>query len=166
MLFSLVGCFTFINLHLAQPPYELSSSQLANIFAVYLIGMVITPLSTKLITRFGMTKTIIFAIICSMMGLSLTLLTPLWWIIVGLTIMSSGVFVTQSATISYIASHVTQGRSLASGLYYMSYYGGGSIGAWLCAMAYTTGQWQYTVGSIITIQILALLIVYTLMKKS
>lgn len=166
VLFSLVGCFTFINLHLAQPPYELSSSQLANIFAVYLIGMVITPLSTKLITRFGMTKTIIFAIICSMMGLSLTLLTPLWWIIVGLTIMSSGVFVTQSATISYIASHVTQGRSLASGLYYMSYYGGGSIGAWLCAMAYTTGQWQYTVGSIITIQILALLIVYTLMKKS
>ena len=50
--------------------------------------------------------------------------------------MSSGVFITQSATISYLTSHVSEGRSLASGLYYMGYYGGGFIGAWACALAY------------------------------
>lgn len=166
VLFSLVGCFTFINLHLAQKPYELSAAHLANIFALYLVGMVITPLSSGLIARFGMTNTIITAVLCSMTGLALTTTTPLWLIIVGLIIMSSGVFVTQSATISYIASHVKKGRSLASGLYYMGYYGGGSIGAWVCGIAYTKGQWDYTLMTIGVVQILALLIVILLMKKA
>ncbi|KWE54368.1 hypothetical protein WL76_12480 [Burkholderia ubonensis] len=49
--------------------------------------------------------------------------------------MSSGVFVTQSATISFIAQNVQSGRLLASGLYYMAYYGGGFLGGldmWHC----------------------------------
>ncbi|WP_066800164.1 MFS transporter [Moraxella oblonga] len=166
VLFSLVGCFTFINLHLSENPHHLSASQLANIFALYLIGMVITPLSGKLIARFGMTNTIIFAVSCSMMGVLITLTTPLWLIIVGLTVMSSGVFITQSATISYIASHVNEGRSLASGLYYMGYYGGGSIGAWVCAIAYKYGQWTYTVMTIAIVQVMALAVVMLLMKKA
>lgn len=165
VLFSLVGCFTFINLHLAKAPYELSASHLANIFALYLVGMVITPLSARLIARFGTTATIIGAVLCSMMGLFLTLSSPLWLIIVGLTVMSSGVFVTQSATISYIASHVSQGRSLASGLYYMSYYGGGSIGAWLCAIAYAYGAWQTTLMTIVAVQVVALVVVLGLMRQ-
>ena len=166
VLFSLVGCFTFINLHLSQAPYTLSASQLANIFALYLVGMVITPLSSRLIVRFGMTNTIIGAVLCSMAGLFLTATSPLWLIIFGLTVMSSGVFITQSATISYIASHVKKGRSLASGLYYMGYYGGGSIGAWLCGIAYSQGQWSYTLVTIGAVQIFALFIVMLLMKKA
>lgn len=165
VLFSLVGCFTFINLHLAQAPYHLNASHLANIFALYLIGMVITPLSSKIIARFGMTKTIIFAISCSIIGVLITLSLPLWLIIVGLTIMSSGVFITQSATISYIVSHVHEGRSLASGLYYMGYYGGGSIGAWACAIAYKNGQWSYTVMLILAVQAVAIAVVTLLMRQ-
>ena len=46
VLFSLVGCFTYINLHLADAPYHLSSAALANIFAVYLVGVVITQSAT------------------------------------------------------------------------------------------------------------------------
>lgn len=166
VLFSLVGCFTFINLHLADAPYRLSASHLANIFALYLIGMVITPLSAKIIARFGMTNTIIFAVICSITGLFITLSAPLALIIIGLTIMSSGVFITQSATISYIASHVKEGRSLASGLYYMGYYGGGSVGAWVCAIAYAHGGWLYAVLTIFGVQLLALGVVIGLMKKA
>ncbi|AWY21714.1 MFS transporter [Moraxella bovis] len=166
VLFSLVGCFTFINLHLTDAPYRLLPSHLANIFALYLIGMVITPLSAKIIARFGMTDTIIFAVICSITGLFITLSTPLPLIIIGLTIMSSGVFITQSATISYITSHVKEGRSLASGLYYMGYYGGGSVGAWICAIAYAHGGWLYAVLTIFGVQLLALGVVMGLMKKA
>ncbi|VEW13049.1 Inner membrane transport protein ynfM [Moraxella caviae] len=166
VLFSLVGCFTFINLHLADAPYHLNASHLANIFALYLIGMVITPLSGRVIARIGMTKTIILAVSCSLIGVLITLAAPLPVIIIGLTIMSSGVFITQSATISYIGSHVKEGRSLASGLYYFGYYGGGSIGAWACAIAYSHGGWGMTVASIVGVQILALAVVMGLMKKA
>ena len=157
VLFSLVGCFTFINLYLADSPYHLSTGQLANIFAVYLIGVIITPLSAKLLQRFGAARTIMVAVTLSMIGVLITKVSPLWGIVMGLAIMSSGVFITQSATISYIAVNVKKGRSLASGLYYMSYYAGGTIGAWVCGLAYAKGQWTLTVWVLLGVQVLALL---------
>ena len=166
VLFSLVGCFTFINLHLADIPYELSTGALANIFAVYLIGVVITPLSTTLLRRFGSARTVRVAVIISMFGVLLTLVTPLWGIVLGLAIMSSGVFITQAATISYIAVNVKKGRSLASGLYYMGYYAGGTMGAWLCGIAYARGQWSLTVWLLLFVQVLALLVASIGMVKT
>ena len=72
--------------------------------------------------------------------------------------MSSGVFITQSATIGYIATNVSEGRSLASGLYYMGYYAGGTAGAWACGLAYAYGEWSATVTLLVVVQIIALLI--------
>lgn len=158
VLFSLVGCFTFINLHLADTPYELSTGALANIFAVYLLGVIITPLSTTLLRRFGSARTVRVAVVISMLGVLLTLVAPLWGVVIGLAVMSSGVFITQSATISYIAVNVKKGRSLASGLYYMGYYAGGTLGAWLGGITYARGQWSLTVWLLLCVQILALLV--------
>lgn len=159
VLFSLVGCFTFINIHLDKSPYSLSTGQLANLFAVYLIGVIITPISTTLLSRFGAIRTIGSAVLISMSGVLLTLSTPLWAIVVGLAVMSTGVFITQAATISYIAVNVHTGRSLATGIYYMGYYAGGTIGAWLCGLAYAYGQWQLTVWLLLFVQVLALSVV-------
>jgi predicted MFS family arabinose efflux permease len=47
ILFSLVGTFTFITFYLADPPFSLSPALLGAVFAVYLIGAVITPLAGK-----------------------------------------------------------------------------------------------------------------------
>lgn len=165
VLFSLVGCFTYINLHLADEPYHLSSAQLANIFAVYLIGMFITPIASQLMTRFSTQHIILMATFFSICGVLLSLVNPLGLIIIALMMMSTGVFITQSATISYIANHVKQGRSLASGIYYSGYYAGGFIGAWVCAISYSLGQWLGTVITLLTVQCLALSIAYFGLKK-
>lgn len=165
VLFSLVGCFTYINLHLADVPYHLSSSDLANIFSIYLIGMIITPIASQLIDRFGTRLMIIFATLFSIIGVLGSLMMPLAMIIIALTIMSTGVFITQSATISYIAMNVKQGRSLASGLYYSGYYLGGFLGAWICSMSYRYGQWTATVLTLICVQFFALGIAYWGLKR-
>ncbi|PIT14987.1 MFS transporter [Snodgrassella alvi] len=165
VLFSLVGCFTYINLYLDQPPYNLSSSQLANIFTVYLIGMVITPLSARLIIKFGTNLTVLIAMSLSIIGVLLTLLHPLWLIVLALAIMSSGIFITQSSTITYISANVTEGRSLASGLYYMCYYAGGFAGSLLCGHAFESGGWFMTAVTLISAQLLAILIGGMLMRK-
>ncbi|WP_239373895.1 MFS transporter [Snodgrassella gandavensis] len=165
VLFSLVGCFTYINLYLDQPPYNLSSSQLANIFTVYLIGMVITPLSARLIIKFGTNLTVLIAMSLSIIGILLTLLHPLWLIVLALAIMSSGIFITQSSTITYISANVTEGRSLASGLYYMCYYAGGFAGSLLCGHAFESGGWFMTAVTLISAQLLAILIGGVLMRK-
>lgn len=166
VLFSLVGCFTYINLYLADSPYLLSSSALANIFAVYLIGVVITPIASTLISRFGAARMVMVAVPMSMIGVLLTLLHPLAWIVTALAVMSSGVFITQSATITYISANVTEGRSLASGLYYMSYYIGGSLGAWICGLAYSHNGWHATVWVLLGVQVLAFFMAsFGLIKK-
>jgi len=90
----------------------------------------------------------------------------MWGIVAALTLMSSGVFITQAATISYIAVNVKEGRSLASGLYYMAYYTGGTIGAWLCGLAYKSGGWHGVVAALLAVQLLALLIAAKGMVKT
>ena len=97
ILFSLVGGFTYINLHLSATPYHFSTADLANVFAVYLLGVVITPISGKILPLLGARKTILIAMSISVLGLLLTLLPAAWMIIVALAIMSCGIFITQSS---------------------------------------------------------------------
>lgn len=164
VLFSLVGCFTYVNLYLAKPPFNLSSAGLANIFAVYLIGVVVTPVAGRMIGRFGARRVIIGALLFSSSGLLLTQVPWLGGIVIALTIASTGIFITQSAAVSYVAARITQGRSLATGLYNMSYYFGGFVGAWLCGYAYMYGAWRGTVAGLIAVQALAMWIAWAKMK--
>lgn len=163
VLFALVGCFTYINLYLADAPYHLDTAALGNIFAVYLLGVGVTPIAGRLLPRLGFRRTILLALGTSLLGLWLTLLPGVPLIVLALAIMSSGIFITQSATISFIAHKVETGRSLASGLYYMAYYSGGFLGAWLCGLAYAQGHWRGAVAAVSVALLGALLAGYRLL---
>ncbi len=149
VLFSLVGMFTFINLHLAAPPYHFSPGDLANIFSVYLLGVLVTPLAGRVIPRIGVRRTILLAMAVSMLGVVGSLAEPSWGIVAALAAAACGIFVTQSSTMSFIAHRIDHGRSLASGLYYAAYYCGGFAGAWACGVAYDLGAWRGTVITLI-----------------
>jgi MFS transporter, YNFM family, putative membrane transport protein len=164
VLFSLVGSFTYVNVYLAEPPFSLSSAGLANVFGVYLLGVVVTPLAGRLIARHGFLKSVLSTLTLSTCGLLLTLLPALPAVILGLALSSCGVFVCQSATISHIADTVTEGRSLATGIYYLSYYAGGAAGAWVAGLAFEGGGWGGSVLSIIVFQGLAGAIALTFLR--
>ncbi len=155
-LYSLVGTFTYMNLYLANPPFDLHAADLANVFLVYLVGVVITPLAGRFVSRWGFLRSVLGAVLFSASGLALTLIAQLPVVIVGLTVASLGVFICQSVTISFISSNVRHGRSLATGLYYMCYYTGGAIGSWWVGIAYQQGGWPSAVGAITLIQAAAL----------
>jgi len=163
VLFALVGLFTFVNLHLAAAPYHFSSGQLANIFAVYLLGAVVTPLAGRVIPRIGVRHTVLLAIGLSVLGVLMTLTPPAWAIVAALAVAACGVFITQSATMSFIAYRISSGRSQASGLYYAAYYCGGFAGAWACGIAYSWGGWSATVAVVIAVQALGWLIAWRFM---
>lgn len=165
VLFAQVGLFTFVNLHLAAAPYYFTSGDLANIFAVYLLGMVVTPLAGYVIPRIGIRQTVLMAVAMSAFGVVLTLVHPAWGIVAALAIAACGTFVTQSATMSFIAYRVTKGRSQASGLYYAAYYCGGFTGAWGCGVAYTFGGWAGTVATLIATQAIGWVIAWKLIPR-
>jgi len=155
VLFSLVGTFTYVNLLLTDAPFKLTVAGLANVFCVYLVGVVVTPLAGRFMVRLGFRRALLCALAMSSIGLLLTLLPSLFLVIVGLTICSSGVFICQTATISFIAESVSEGRSLATGLYYMSYYAGGAAGTWIAGLAYEGWGWDGSVAALIIGQMLA-----------
>lgn len=166
VLFSLVGTFTYINLYLAAAPFHLSSAGLANVFAVYLVGVLVTPLTSRHLERLGFMKALLWALATSASGLLMTLVPSLPVIVLGLTVCSSGVFLCQSATISTLAKNVTEGRSLATGLYYMSYYAGGAVGTWGAGLAYEAWDWSGSVLTIAGVQALAAAIVLRVWRKA
>ncbi|AIL33342.1 MFS transporter [Basilea psittacipulmonis] len=166
VMYSLVGSFTYINLHFAEAPYYFSASDLANVFAVYLVGMLVTPISAKMISRFGGSMTATLSVLISVSGVLLSLMSPVWVVILSLILISSGVFIANSATINYIAMNVTQGRSLASGIYYLCFYAGGAAGAFICGLAYEVGKWPYTVVALLMIQGMGMVVANTLMRKA
>jgi YNFM family putative membrane transporter len=165
VLFSLVGTFTYVNLLLTYAPFNLSVAGLANVFCVYLVGVVATPLAGRFMVRLGFRRALLCALGMSSAGLLLTLLPSLAVVIVGLAICSSGVFICQTATISFIAESVSEGRSLATGLYYMSYYAGGAVGTWIAGLAYEGWGWDGSVFSLIVGQMLAAVIAWFAWRK-
>lgn len=155
VLFSLVGTFTYVNFLLAAAPFRLSTANLANVFCVYLLGVVVTPWAGRYIVRLGFRRTLLTALAISAAGLLLTLVPSLPVVVVGLAVCSSGVFVCQSASVSFIAECVSEGRSLATGLYNMAYYAGGAAGSWLAGIAFEACGWGGSVGAIVLIQSVA-----------
>jgi predicted MFS family arabinose efflux permease len=155
VLFSLVGTFTYVNLYLAQSPFNLSSAGLANVFAVYLVGALVTPIAGRHIDRLGFMKSLLLGLAISASGLLLTLTASLPLVVIGLTVCSSGAFLCQSATISAISKNVSEGRSLATGIYYMCYYAGAAAGTWLAGLAFVHWGWIGSVATIGLVQVLA-----------
>jgi MFS transporter, YNFM family, putative membrane transport protein len=75
-------------------------------------------------------------------------------ILCGLMLCSSGVFVCQSASTSYIQREAhAGGRASAAGLYVMFYYIGGSVGGVLPGMLWRYGQWKACVALIVLVQL-------------
>jgi MFS transporter, YNFM family, putative membrane transport protein len=159
VLFSLVGVFTWITFYLASPPFSLSTTALSSLFFVYLIGLVITPAAGLLITRVGLRAGIGGAICCSIAGVLLTLVHSLPIVILGLTMLSSGVFIAQTASQSHLRIAAPPGaRVTAAGLYLTCYYLGGTAAGVVPGAFWALGKWPACVAFIVAMQFLALAI--------
>ncbi len=156
ILFALVGCFTYTNFYLAAPPFHLNAAQLGSIFFVYLVGVVITPLSGKFLDRYGFRHTAF--LYCAMMiaGLLLTLLRSLPAIIGGLAIFSSGVFIAQAAATVETGAIAGRARSSAAGLYVTFYYFGGGVGATVTGWFWEWKRWHGCVLALGTMAVISL----------
>ncbi len=165
VLFTLVGTFTYITFYLAAPPFGLSPAELSALFLVYLVGLVITPLGGVWISRVGSRAALIFSVIAGIVGVLLTLIPHLLVILLGLVLCSSGVFICQSASTSYIQREAQSGgRASAAGLYVMFYYIGGSVAGVLPGLLWRYGQWKACVALIVLVQLITVAIAGTIWK--
>jgi predicted MFS family arabinose efflux permease len=116
IMFSLLALFTYVNFHLAAPPYFLDSAALGFIFLVYLVGGVTTPVVGRWIDKIGLRNTALIASAFGVAGVLLTLGRPLLVIVLGLTVFSAASFIVQASANSHVGMVVEHSRALASGL--------------------------------------------------
>ncbi|HWU37717.1 MAG TPA: MFS transporter [Candidatus Acidoferrum sp.] len=152
VLLTIVATFTYVNFYLADQPFQLGSSALSAIFAVYLLGAAITPTAGRLIDRFGYRRALIGAVGVSGAGMLLTLVPKLPVIIAGLTLLASGVFASQAAASIQVGRAARDARSSAAGLYLTLYYLGGAIGSAVPGLVWSHLGWPGCVAFVLLMQ--------------
>jgi len=158
VLFSLVATFTYINFYLAEPPFNLGTKMLGSIFAVYLVGAVITPLAGKWANRMPGWIILSSALMACITGILLTLSHDLWLVILGITLCCSGVFVCQIITYRSVGTVAGKSRASAVGLYVTFYYCGGFVGSLVPGFLWKLGGWPYCATFIALVMLAALLV--------
>jgi predicted MFS family arabinose efflux permease len=158
VLFTQVAMFTYVTFHLEAPPFGLTTAALGWLFAVYLFGAAVTPLAGRWIDARGHRAGLASGVGVGALGSMLTLAPRLPFVVVGLALVATGVFIAQATTSSYIGAVTQQDRGLAVGLYSTFYYAGGSLGGALPAFVWDTAGWAGCVLLVIGVQAATLLI--------
>ena len=153
VLFTQIAMFTYVTFHLAAPPFLLSTAALGRLFAVYLAGAVVTPISGRWINAYGHRAALAIAMALGVVGSMLTLGHALAEVVAGLALVCSGVFIAQAAANGYIGVAARSDRGLAVGMYATCYYIGGSVGGALPALFWATGGWPACVALVIVVQV-------------
>src|SRR5262245_6899181 len=152
VLFTQVAMFTYVTFYLAAPPFGLSSAALGWLFVVYIVGAVVVPFGGQWIDGYGHRVGLATAMAIGGAGALLTLVPSLVVVAAGLALCSTGVFVAQASTSSYIGAVTTRDRALAVGLYSTFYYIGGSVGGALPSLVWVRGGWPACVALIVAMQ--------------
>jgi len=165
VLFSMVATFTYANFYLGAPPFGLGPAQLGSVFVIYLLGVVATPVATRLALRFGRRRTVLLAALAGSGGLLLTLVPWLPGILIGLAFTAAGIFTEQVLSLGYVAAAARRSRSTAIGLYVTCYYVGGSLGGILPASIWHHLGWPGCVALVLAVQVAAMLVTQTVWPR-
>jgi MFS transporter, YNFM family, putative membrane transport protein len=151
-LFTLVGIFTYVNFYLAGEPFRLGLVALGGVFLVYGLGVIVTPMAGPLIDRYGCRTAQVAAAGIVIVGALITLIPQVGWVVFGLAVLSSGIFIAQSAASSHVGVAANEARSSAAGLYVCFYYLGGSAGATILGWLWKLDGWSACVVCVTVMQ--------------
>jgi MFS transporter, YNFM family, putative membrane transport protein len=155
VLFNFIAVFTYVNFHLAAPPYSFSPTLLGTIFVTYLAGSATAPLIGWAVIRFGRRPFILGVLVVWAAGALLLLAQPLTAIILGLLLCAVCGMLCQAISTGYVTAIAKEGRSSAVGLYVTAFYVGGSMGALLPGLAWSAAGWPACVA--MTLAMLAIM---------
>jgi YNFM family putative membrane transporter len=159
VLFNFIATFTYVNFHLAAPPYLFSPTLLGALFLTYLVSTPLVPWVGRAIALFGRRPFVLGMIGLWIVGALLLLAPPVAVIIVGLTLCAVCGMVCQAVSTGYVTLTAKEGRSSAVGLYASIYYIGGSAGAFLTGLAWASAGWPGCVSVIVAVQAIMAVIV-------
>ncbi|MBX8565233.1 MFS transporter [Pseudomonas cichorii] len=122
-----VTLFNYIGYRLLTEPYNLSQAVVGVFSIVYLSGIYSSAQIGALGDRLGRRKVLWAVIVMMLIGLAMTLFTPLLVVIVGVLIFTFGFFGAHSLASSWVGRRAVKARGQATSLYLFCYYAGSSV---------------------------------------
>jgi YNFM family putative membrane transporter len=132
-----VCIYNYIGFRLLDPPFSLSQTVIGLIFSVYVAGMVSSPVTGELASRFGRRRVLWVATAIGLAGILMTLSDHILLIIAGVVVATVGFFGAHSVASSWVGRRALRDRAQASSIYLGLYYLGSSVlgtaGGWFFA---------------------------------
>jgi len=153
--FGFIGIFTYLPYYLTGPHFRLSTVSLGLVYLLWLTG-VCSPLAGTLAARIGSRRAIAFSMGTAAIGLLITLIPLLPITLLGLGLLTLGMFSTVPAVNLYLGEKATTAKGTAASLYLSLYYFGGSLGAVLPGFALLWGGWPGVVFLCLGVALVAL----------
>jgi YNFM family putative membrane transporter len=146
LFFGWIAIFTYLPYHLAAAPYRLSTAGVSWVFAVYLAGVVVSPLAGRLAARVSPRRIMGFGLALAAASSAATLARPLWAVVLALVLLTVGMFTAQAVAPGFVNASARRAKGGASALYLAFYYLGGALGSALPGLALARFGWPGVVG--------------------
>ncbi len=137
-----VAVFNGLSFRLAAPPYDLGETAVAAVFLVYPLGSLSSAVAGRLADRIGRRAVLPAGVLIALVGIAITLLEPLGFVVLGIAVLTVGFFAAHSVASSWVGRRAVHAPAQASALYLLSYYLGGSIAGPAGGAAWESGRWD------------------------
>jgi YNFM family putative membrane transporter len=153
-----VTLFNYIGYRLMQGPWYLSQAVVGLLSVAYLTGTWSSPKAGAMTAKFGRGPVMIFSTAVMLLGLVLTVFSPLAIIFIGMLLFSAGFFAAHSVASGWIGPRAKRAKGQASSLYLFSYYLGSSIAGTLGGIFWHAFGWGGVASFIGSLLVIALLV--------
>jgi YNFM family putative membrane transporter len=142
LLGAFVTVYNYIGYRLSAPPYALSQTVVGMIFSVYVVGIFSSSWIGHLAGRLGRRKVLWTMFLLELAGVGLTLLHPVWLIVVGVATITFGFFGGHSIVSSWVGRRAGAAKAQAAALYLFAYYLGSGIAGAVGGLFYARLGWN------------------------
>lgn len=162
LMAAFVAVYNYLGFLLVSSPYDLPVATASAVYLFYLVGSLSSFVLGRLADRVGQARVLEASVLLTLLGLGVTLFTPLWLKLLGLGLFTFGFFGGHSAASTLVSLRAGEERGAASSLYLLSYYLGSSVGGTVIGLLWQALLWPGVVlggaGALLPAALLALLV--------
>lgn len=156
LFFGFIGVFTYLPYYLTASPFNLAPGIVAFAYISYAAGVISSPLAGRLSNRVPQRLLIGIGLFVMALGMTLTLVSWVPAIVLGLVVLCGGTFTAQAVAPAFVNQNAREAKGSASALYLMAYYLGGTLGGVLPGLAWQSFGWLGVVFCCMSALVLAL----------
>ena len=169
-IYGIIFCIFFVfSSFLNYLPFRLtalwghpSESMIGFMYSGYLVGVVISLISPRLVIAFGSAiNTIIVGLIGFTLILLVTMTTNTWLLFNALLVFCGSMFLVHSVAVGLVNRLARENKGVVNGLYVAFYYSGGVLGSYLPGLIYERFGWSIFIWTLSAVCGIGLIIALT-----